>query len=68
MRGLGRFLDAAIFARRRQIGEGNLMVERKDGGERKMRNAVFSEKKKGKKYEKQKRSREKKKKRRRGEG
>jgi hypothetical protein len=49
MRGLGRFLDAAIFARRRQIGEGNLMVERKDGGERKMRNAVFSEKKKRKK-------------------
>lgn len=38
------------------------MVERKDEGEGRMRNAVFSEKKKGEKDEKQKRSREKKKK------
>ena len=48
MRGLGRFLDAAISARRCQIGEGNLVVERKDGGEGRRETRFSQKKRKGK--------------------
>lgn len=50
MRGLGRsVLDAAISARRYQIGEGNLVVERKDGGEGRRETRFSQKKRKGKK-------------------
>lgn len=62
-----RVLDAAISARHCQIGEGSLVVERKDGGEGRRETRFSQKKKKGKKYEKQKRSREKKKKGRKDE-
>lgn len=64
---LGRYLDAAISARRCQFGEGNLMVERKDEGEGRMRNAVFSKKEKKRKGKKMKSKKGAGRRRRRGE-